>query len=105
MIPAAQEWYTKYKAAGFEIIGVHSPEFDYEKEIANVEDAIQRLEIAWPVAIDNDWATWRAYGNHYWPAAYFVDKAGNIRLLKIGEGQYDYVEQVIQALLAEPTPA
>ena len=70
-----------------------------------MQDAIQRLGVAWPVAIDNDWATWRAYSNHYWPAAYFIDKAGNIRLLKIGEGNYDYAEQVIQALLAEPTPA
>jgi thiol-disulfide isomerase/thioredoxin len=104
VIPYVQQWYQQYKAAGFEVIGVHTPEFAQERELSNVEAAIARLGVNWPVAIDNDWATWRAYGNHYWPAAYLIDKAGNIRLLKIGEGQYEYVEQVIQALLAE-TPS
>ncbi|HMN29180.1 MAG TPA: redoxin domain-containing protein [Caldilineaceae bacterium] len=101
VLPYVQEWYAKYKDEGFAIIGVHTPEFAYEKELGNVEAAIGRLGVTWPVAIDNDWATWRAYGNHYWPAAYFIDKAGNIRQLLIGEGHYDYAEEVIQALLAE----
>jgi thiol-disulfide isomerase/thioredoxin len=102
VIPYTQAWYAKYKDQGLEIIGVHTPEFSYEQDPANVQAAIARLGVSWPVALDNDWATWRAYGNRYWPAAYFIDKTGNVRLLKIGEGQYDYAETVIQALLAEP---
>lgn len=101
VIPTVQEWYARYKDQGFEIIGVHSPEFAYEKEAQNVQDAIQRLGVTWPVAQDNDWATWQAYNNHYWPAAYFIDKQGNIRYLHIGEGNYAYAEAVLQALLAE----
>jgi alkyl hydroperoxide reductase subunit AhpC len=102
VIPAAQGWYAKYKDQGFEIIGVHTPEFNHERDLNNVQDAMQRLGVTWPVAIDNDWATWQAYHNRYWPAAYFIDKKGDIRFIKIGEGHYDYAEAVIQALLAEP---
>jgi hypothetical protein len=102
VIPAAQGWYAKYKDQGFEIIGVHTPEFNYERDPNNVQEAIQRLGVTWPVALDNDWATWKAFSNHYWPAAYFIDKQGNIRFVQIGEGHYDYAERVIQALLAEP---
>lgn len=83
------------------MIGVHSPEFDYEKQLENVQAAMERLGIIWPVAIDNDFATWRAFGNHYWPAIYLIDKQGNLRYLKIGEGGYERTEQIIQALLAE----
>ena len=101
VIPATQAWYARYKDQGFEIIGVHTPEFAYEMDLNNVEAAIARLGVTWPVAIDNDKTTWRAYANHYWPAAYLLDKAGTIRLLKIGEGHYEYTESVIQALLAE----
>jgi thiol-disulfide isomerase/thioredoxin len=101
VIPHLQQWYAKYHDQGFEIVGVHTPEFNYEKDLTNVAAAIDRLGVTWPVAIDNEWTTWRAYGNRYWPAAYFLDKQGNIRLLQIGEGRYDYAEQVIQALLAE----
>ncbi|MEZ4867083.1 MAG: redoxin domain-containing protein [Caldilineaceae bacterium] len=101
MIPSVREWYEVYKEDGFVVIGVHTPEFAYEKDLKNVQDAIARLGVTWPVAVDNDWTTWRAYQNHYWPAAYLIDKRGNIRLLKIGEGHYDYTESVIQALLAE----
>ena len=104
MIPSVREWYQHYQDDGLVIIGVHTPEFAHEKDLTNVQAAIADLGVTWPVAIDNDWATWRAYNNHYWPAAYLIDKAGNIRLLKIGEGQYEYTESVIQALLAEPLP-
>ncbi len=102
VLPALRDWHAKYAAQGLEIIGVHTPEFDYEKKLDNIQAAIGRLDVSWPVAVDNDWATWRAYQNHYWPAMYLIDKAGNIRYLKIGEGQYDHTEAIIQALLAEP---
>jgi hypothetical protein len=101
VIPAAQEWYAKYKDQGFEIIGVHTPEFAHERDLENLQAAIARLGVTWPVAIDNEWTTWRAYNNRYWPAAYLIDKTGNVRLLKIGEGHYEYVDSVIAALLAE----
>ena len=102
MIPSVREWYTKYADQGLEIIGVHTPEFAFEKDIDNVRAAVDRLGVTWPVAIDNDWKTWRSYYNRYWPAMYIIDKAGNIRHLKIGEGQYAETEAVIAALLAEP---
>ncbi len=97
-----REWHQKYADDGFVIIGVHTPEFTHERDVNNVENALQRLTIEFAVAIDNDWKTWRSYHNRYWPAMYFIDKTGQIRYLKIGEGQYDYSESVIQALLAEP---
>ncbi len=83
------------------VIGVHTPEFGYEKDVNNVQDAIQRLDVPYPVAIDNDKATWRSYHNRYWPAMYLIDKSGQIRHLKIGEGHYPETEAIIQALLAE----
>ncbi len=97
-----REWYDRYHDQGFEVIGVHSPEFDYEKDVNNVQNACTELGVTWPVAIDNDFATWRAYGNNYWPAMYIIDKQGNIRYYKIGEGGYARTEAIIQALLAEP---
>ena len=83
------------------IIGVHTPEFSYEKDINNVEEALVRLDVPYPVAIDNDWKTWRSYSNRYWPAKYIIDKAGNIRYIHIGEGAYQKQEEIIQALLVE----
>lgn len=99
--PALKDWYSKYKDKGLVIIGVHSPEFDYEKDLNNVKDAVARLGVTYPVAIDNDFRTWEAYRNQYWPAMYIVDKAGQLRHVHIGEGDYEYSEQVIRALLAE----
>ena len=86
---------------GLVIIGVHTPEFSYEKDINNVEEALVRLDVPYPVAIDNDWKTWRSYNNRYWPAKYIIDKAGNIRYIHIGEGAYQKQEEIIQALLVE----
>ncbi|MBW7886660.1 MAG: redoxin domain-containing protein [Caldilineaceae bacterium] len=100
--PALQQWHTEYADDGLVIIGVHTPEFAYEADLDNVQAAIERMGVAWPVAIDNDKVTWRAYANHYWPAMYLIDKEGQLRYLKIGEGQYDLTERMIQALLAEP---
>ena len=96
-----REWHQKYAEDGLVIIGVHTPEFSYEKDIGNVEEALVRLDVPYPVAIDNNWQTWRSYSNRYWPAKYIIDKAGNIRYIHIGEGAYEKQEEIIQALLVE----
>ena len=101
MIPSLKEWNAAYKDQGLVIIGNHFPEFDYEKELANVKDAVDRLGIEYAVAQDNDGATWQAYKNHYWPTMYLIDKQGHIRYVHIGEGNYKETEENIQALLAE----
>jgi thiol-disulfide isomerase/thioredoxin len=101
VIPALKEWYGKYKDQGLVIIGNHFPEFDYEKQLANVKDAVVRYGIAYPVAQDNDGTTWQAFGNHYWPTMYLIDKKGHIRYVHIGEGNYEETEASIKALLAE----
>jgi hypothetical protein len=98
-----REWHQKYSDDGLVIIGVHTPEFGRERVLENVEESLVRLDVPYPVAIDNDWATWRAYNNRYWPAKYIIDKAGNIRHIHIGEGRYQQQEEIIQALLAEET--
>lgn len=84
------------------IIGNHYPEFEYEKDLENLKDAIVRLNVPYPVTQDNDGATWRAYKNHYWPTLYLIDKHGQLRYVHIGEGRYDETEDAIQALLMEP---
>jgi hypothetical protein len=96
-----REWYNTYKDDGLVVIGVHTPEFNYEKDLNNVKEALVRLDVPYPVALDNDWKTWRAYRNRYWPAMYLIDKAGEVRYLHIGEGDYDRTQEVIEALLAE----
>ncbi len=103
--PSLKALYAKYADKGLVIIGVHSPEFGYEKELKNVQAAIAEVGIEYPVAIDNNYATWNAYSNHYWPARYLIDKAGNVRLLQIGEGGYAQTEATVQALLAEQNPS
>lgn len=94
-------WAEKYKDQGLVVIGVHAPEFAFERKIDNVKEAVERFEIAYPVAIDNDYKIWRAFRNNYWPAHYFIDAKGQIRYHHFGEGAYDESEKVIQALLAE----
>jgi thiol-disulfide isomerase/thioredoxin len=101
VIPSLREWHQAYADEGLVIIGVHTPEFNYERDLDNVKQALVDLDVPYPVAIDNDWQTWRTYNNHYWPAKYFIDKAGNIRHIHIGEGRYQQQEEIIQALLAE----
>ena len=86
------------------IIGNHYPEFDHEADLDNLKEAIDRLEILYPVAQDNDGKTWRAYDNRYWPTRYLIDKQGRIRYRHIGEGAYQETESAIQALLAETYP-
>ena len=100
--PHVKDWYARYQGQGFTVIGVHTPELDIERDIANVRDAVARKGVAFPVAFDPAYATWNAYGNHYWPAFYFVDKRGRVRHAHFGEGEYDRSEQVIRELIAEP---
>jgi cytochrome c biogenesis protein CcdA/thiol-disulfide isomerase/thioredoxin len=100
-LPYIKDWYAKYKDKGFVVVGVHTPEFAFEKEARNVQQAIKDFGITYPVMQDNDYATWRAYDNHYWPAKYFIDKNGRIRATHFGEGEYDESERIIQELLAE----
>lgn len=100
-LPYVQSWYDKYHDKGFEIIAVHTPEFAFEKELPNVLRAVKDLKINYPVVQDNDYATWNAYSNRYWPAKYFIDANGHIRYVHFGEGDYDTQEKVIQELLQE----
>ncbi len=91
----------KYKDAGLVVIGVHTPEFAFEKEKSNVEKAVRDLNVNYPVAIDSDYKIWQAFNNEYWPAHYFIDGKGRIRYHHFGEGEYDESERVIQQLLKE----
>lgn len=100
-IPYVKAWAEKYKDQGLVVIGVHAPEFAFEKKFSNVEKAIGDLGITYPVAIDNDYAIWRAFDNQYWPAHYFIDAQGRVRHHHFGEGEYDQSEKVIQTLLTE----
>ena len=104
MIPSLREWDQNYRQQGLVIIGNHYPEFRYEEDLENLEDAVAELEIEYAVAQDNDGQTWRAYNNRYWPTLYLIDKHGQIRYIHIGEGAYAQTEAAIQALLAEPYP-
>jgi cytochrome c biogenesis protein CcdA/thiol-disulfide isomerase/thioredoxin len=100
-LPYVESWAAKYEDAGLVVIGVHTPEFAFEKERANVEKAVRDLKISYPVAIDSDYKIWQAFNNEYWPAHYFIDGKGRIRYHHFGEGQYDESERVIQQLLKE----
>jgi cytochrome c biogenesis protein CcdA/thiol-disulfide isomerase/thioredoxin len=100
-LPYLTAWHETYKDKGLVIIGVHTPEFAFEKELQNVQKAVKDFGIKYPVVQDNDFATWRAYNNHYWPAKYIIDKEGNIRYMHFGEGKYEETEMVIQTLLGE----
>jgi len=100
-IPYVRAWADKYKDQGLVVIGVHAPEFAFEKNIYNVNQAVAKLKINYPVAVDNDYAIWRAFKNEYWPADYFIDAKGQIRHHFFGEGDYAESEKVIQQLLAE----
>jgi cytochrome c biogenesis protein CcdA/thiol-disulfide isomerase/thioredoxin len=100
-LPYIEGWAAKYKDAGLVVIGVHTPEFAFEKERKNVEKAVRDLGITYPVAIDSDYQIWQAFNNEYWPAHYFIDGKGRIRHHHFGEGEYDESERVIQQLLKE----
>jgi cytochrome c biogenesis protein CcdA/thiol-disulfide isomerase/thioredoxin len=100
-IPYVRAWAEKYRDHGLVVIGVHAPEFAFERNVDNVKKAISTLGIGYPVAIDNDYKIWRAFENEYWPAHYFIDAKGLIRHDHFGEGEYDESERVIQKLLAD----
>jgi cytochrome c biogenesis protein CcdA/thiol-disulfide isomerase/thioredoxin len=100
-IPYVKAWAEKYKDYGLVVIGVHTPEFAFERNINNVRAAVSDLKIEYPVAIDNEYKIWRSFDNKYWPAHYFVDAKGRTRFHHFGEGEYDQSEQVIQRLLEE----
>ena len=106
-IPALRELYQAYQDDGLIVVGVHSPEFNHEKDVDNVKQAMQRLEVPYPVAIDNDFATWRAFDNRYWPTLYLIDKRGVIRYSHIGELHvgtrgWDELVSLIERLQQEP---
>jgi cytochrome c biogenesis protein CcdA/thiol-disulfide isomerase/thioredoxin len=100
-LPYVEAWDRRYGDRGLTIVGVHSPEFAFEKDAGNVEDSIEQNGLTYPVAQDNDLATWDAWGNQYWPAKYLVDADGNVRYYHFGEGSYDETEQAIRTLLRE----
>jgi cytochrome c biogenesis protein CcdA/thiol-disulfide isomerase/thioredoxin len=100
-LPYVKAWYAKYKDSGLVIIGVHTPEFPFEKDETNVRKAVKELGIAYPVAMDNDYRVWRNFSNEYWPADYFIDATGHIRHHEFGEGDYEDSEKWIRTLLEE----
>ena len=100
-LPHLTTWYERYKNDGLVIVGVHTPEFAFEREGQNVQNAIKQFNITYPVAQDNDYHTWQNYQNHYWPAEYLIDAKGHIRRTHFGEGGYDHMEEAIRALLKE----
>jgi thiol-disulfide isomerase/thioredoxin len=100
-LPYVRAWERKYRDRGLVVIGVHTPEFEFEHELDNVRRAAQAMTIDYPIAGDNDYEIWGAFANHYWPALYFVDAQGRIRHHRFGEGDYERSEMIIQQLLAE----
>ena len=100
-LPYVTKWYDTYKDKGLVVVGVHTPEYAFERKTSNVKDAIGRFKINYPVAQDNRYATWSAYNNMYWPAVYLVDKKGRIVYTHFGEGAYAETEGQIRRLLAE----
>ena len=100
-LPYIRAWAERYSDDGLVMVGVHTPEFSFEKDLENVREALKQMRVTYPVAVDSDHAVWEAFANQYWPALYFVDVEGRIRHHRFGEGDYDRSEIVIQQLLAE----
>jgi thiol-disulfide isomerase/thioredoxin len=98
-LPAIVQWHQKYASKGLNVIGVHTPEFPFERDINNVKQALKKHQITYPVAIDNEFQTWNAYNNQYWPHLFLADRQGIRRYDHIGEGAYDQTEQTIRQLL------
>ena len=101
VLPHVRAWAEKYKDQGLVVIGVHSPEFAFERKLSNVQRATKDLGLVFPIAVDNDFAIWKSFSNQYWPAHYFVDAQGRIRFHHFGEGEYERSEKVIKQLLEE----
>lgn len=100
-LPHVNEWYERYKDQGFEIVSFHTPEFAYEHKLANVQSAVDKWHITYPVILDNDFSNFRAYNNRYWPHMYLIDRDGFIVYDHIGQGNYDEIEAKIKELLLE----
>ena len=100
-LPTVKKWDAQYRDKGLTIIGVHTPELDYERNIDNLRREVAALGIKYPVVTDNDYSTWKAYGVEAWPTLFLLDKQGRVRWMHVGEGAYDETEQVIKKLLAE----
>jgi thiol-disulfide isomerase/thioredoxin len=100
-LPYVRAWAEKYKEQGLTVVGVHTPEFEFEKDVDNVRRALKNMGVVYPIALDNDYAVWRSFLNQYWPALYLVDHQGHIRHHHFGEGEYEQSERIIQQLLAE----
>jgi len=104
-LPYVKAWHEKYASQGLVVIGVHTPEFEHERDPENVKQAVRDLGITFPVVLDNDFATWRRYKNEYWPAVYLIDTSGRIVYLAIGEGDYERTEARVLELLRQVKPA
>jgi thiol-disulfide isomerase/thioredoxin len=100
-LPYVRAWDQKYRDQGLVVIGVHAPEFEFERQLANARWGTKDFGVDYPVAVDNDFAIWRAFGNQYWPALYLLDGQGRVRYHHFGEGEYEHSERMIQKLLAE----
>jgi thiol-disulfide isomerase/thioredoxin len=98
-LPYVRAWAERYRGRGLVVVGAHAPEFGFEHDLDNVRRAVRELDVGYPVVIDNDFAIWRSFDNHYWPAVYLVDRDGRVRFRHFGEGAYEGTEQAIQALL------
>ncbi|MGZ8783772.1 MAG: thioredoxin family protein, partial [Gaiellaceae bacterium] len=104
-LPYIREWDDRYRAAGLTVVGVHAPEFAFERVEANVRENVRELELRYPVALDNDFATWGAWSNQYWPAKYLIDREGHIRYFHFGEGDYAETENAVRTLLGDAPAA
>jgi thiol-disulfide isomerase/thioredoxin len=102
-LPYVNRWAATYREKGLVVVGVHTPEFAFERSVANVKTAIQRHGVKHPVAMDNDYMTWKAYNNRFWPAHYLVDGQGRVRYRHFGEGEYERTEAAIRTLLSSPS--
>lgn len=101
MIPQLRDWHAKYEKGGLTIVGVHAPEFAWERPYDKVVQATKDLKVAYPVVQDNDFVIWKRFGNRYWPALVVIDRKGVVRYTHIGEGDYEETEAMIRKLLAE----
>lgn len=100
-MPYVSRWHSQFKSSGLALVGIHTPEFSFEKDAGNFATAVRRLAVEYPVAQDNQYATWAAFSNSYWPAIYLIDRKGHLRYRHFGEGKYQQSEQAIRQLLAE----
>ena len=103
-LPYIREWDERYRDAGLTIVGVHSPEFAFERVESNVRENVRELGVRYPVALDNDFVTWQSWRNQYWPAKYLIDKRGHVRYYHFGEGDYAETEEAIRTLLGADAP-